>query len=117
MRLKLATSYLLTKLCKTFEHRPVVNEVVVSARAKRDLTDIYTFISNDSPQAAGGVIDRLVSIFRQLADGELNGPEVMFENGRRARRWPFPPYRIYYRRTRNRTVILRVYHGARWPIE
>jgi plasmid stabilization system protein ParE len=40
-----------------------VNEVVVSARAKKDLTDIYNFIANDSPRAAGRVIDHLVSVF------------------------------------------------------
>ena len=94
-----------------------MNEVVVSARAKKDLTGIYNFIADDSPRAAGRVMDRLVSVFHQLAAGELHGPEVSFEDGRRARRWPVPPYRIYYRRTRSRTTILRVYHGARRPIE
>jgi plasmid stabilization system protein ParE len=94
-----------------------VNEVVVSARAKKDLTDIYNFIANDSPRAAGRVIDHLVSVFGQLAAGEIKGPEVHFKDGRRAQWWPVRPYRIYYRRSARRTVILRVYHGARRPIE
>ena len=94
-----------------------MNEVVVSARAKKDLSDIYNFIADDSPRAAGRIIDRLVSVFRQLAEGELSGLEVTLPDGRRARRWPVRPYLIYYRRTGNRTTILRVYHGACRPIE
>ena len=94
-----------------------MNEVIVSPRARRDLDDAYAFVAQDSPQAADRVLDDLVSIFRQLAAGDLSGPEVTFRNGRRAHRWSKRLYRIYYRRTRNRTTILRVYHGARRPIE
>jgi plasmid stabilization system protein ParE len=49
--------------------------------------------------------------------GQFSGPQVIFRGGRQAQRWSKRPYRIYYRRTRNRTTILRVYHQARRPIE
>jgi toxin ParE1/3/4 len=94
-----------------------MNDVVVSPRARRDLAEMHAFIAADNPQAADRVLDDLVSIFRQLAVGQLSGPQVIFRGGRQAQRWSKRPYRIYYRRTRNRTTILRVYHQARRPIE
>ena len=94
-----------------------MNEVVVSRRAARDLNEAHDFIARDNPRAARQVLDDLVSSFRQLAAGELAGPEVTFRNGGRARRWSKLSYLIYYQRTRSRTTILRVYHGSRRPIE
>jgi len=73
-----------------------VNDVIVSPRARRDLDEAYACIAADNPQAADRVLDDLVRIFRQLAAGELNGREVTFRNGQRARRWSMPPYLIYY---------------------
>lgn len=91
--------------------------VIITADAEEDLADIHTFIAPGSPTVAEQVLDRLVATFQLLADGALRGPEVRFKNGQRVRRWSVPPYRIYYRRTTTQTVIIRVYHQARRPIE
>jgi plasmid stabilization system protein ParE len=91
--------------------------LVFTRRALAELAEIQEFIAQDNPRAAAAELDRVDRAIQQLAAGELSGPEVTFRNGQRARRWPVPPYRIYYRRTRNRTTILRVYHGAQRPIE
>ena len=86
-------------------------------RALAELAEIQEFIAEDNPRAAVAELDRIDRVVLQIAAGELNGPEVTFRGGQRAQRWSVPPYRIYYRRTQDRTVILRVYHGARRPIE
>ena len=91
--------------------------LVLTSGARADLDEILRFIAQDSPRAAVAMMARIDGVIQQLVAGELQGPEVQFRNGRRAQRWPVPPYRIYYRRTRTRTTILRVYHGARQPIE
>jgi len=91
--------------------------VVLTKRAQRDLTEIYEFVGANSSAAAERVLARLVDIMQWLADGELSGPEVRPTDGRRVRRWSVPPYRVYYRRSTRRTVIVRVYHQARRPLE
>lgn len=91
--------------------------LIITVPAQRDLAQAYELISVDSPAAAERVLDRLVDLFEQLAAGELKGPEVRLRGGQVAHRWSSPPYRIYYRRTARRTVIMRVHHQARRPIE
>ena len=76
-----------------------------------------TYISRDSVDAADRMFDRLYTAFHRLANGELQGPMVRLRDGRTAQRWPVSPYRIYYRRAVGQILILRVYHGARRPIE
>jgi len=92
-------------------------QLVLTRRALGDLAEIQRYIALDSPHAAAAVLDRLDGVIQQLLTGELQGPELRFANGRRARRWSVPPYRIYYRRSTDQTVIVRVYHQARRPIE
>src|SRR5438093_1314567 len=90
---------------------------VLTRAARHDLTDIYEFVAADNPVAAEQVITRLFDIMEQLAVGELKGPEIRLADGRRVRRWTVPPYRVYYRRSSRRTVIVRVYHQARRSLE
>jgi toxin ParE1/3/4 len=85
--------------------------------AQHDLTEIHEFIAADNPSAARRIIEHLFAVIGQLDNGELKGPEVRLSDGRRVRRWSVPPYRIYYRRSTRRTVIVRVFHQARRPLE
>ena len=91
--------------------------LVITRRARVDLDDILRFIAQDNPRAAAAELARIHRAIERLVAGEVSGPEVRFRNGQRMRRWPVPPYRIYYWRTRNQTTILRVYYGSRRPIE
>jgi plasmid stabilization system protein ParE len=90
---------------------------VLTRIAQRDLAEIYDFVAAESPARAERLVARLVDVIRQVANGELKGPEVRLGDGRRVRRWSAPPYRIYYRRSPRRTVIVRIYHQARRPLE
>jgi plasmid stabilization system protein ParE len=92
-------------------------ELVLTRDARADLTEIQRYIAQDSVRAAAAEIARLDGVIQQLLNGELQGRTVQLRSGRRAQRWTASPYLIYYRRTANRTVILRVYHGSRQPIE
>lgn len=89
----------------------------VTREARADLEEILRYVGQGSPRAAAAVLARIDDAIQRLVTGELQGPEAQLLDGRRARSWPGLPYRIYYRRTRNRTTILRGYHGARRPLE
>lgn len=91
--------------------------VVLAPAARRDLAEIYEFVAADNVGAAERVILQLFLVVRQLGDGELKGPEVRLTDGRHVRRWSVPSYRVYYRKTSRRTVIVRVYHQARRSLE
>lgn len=91
--------------------------LVLTRPALADLAEIQRFIAQDSPSAALAFMDRLDSAIQRITRGELQGPAVRLKSGRPAQGWPVPPYRIYYQRTANRTLILRVYHQARRSIE
>ena len=90
---------------------------IIAPEAARDLTEIYGYIALDNPGAADRVVDRLYTIFQQLADGDLQGAEVRLRSGGRAQGWSSRPYKIYYRQVAAQTYILRGYHQARLPIE
>jgi plasmid stabilization system protein ParE len=91
--------------------------LVLTRPALADLAEIQRFIAQDSVRAAEAFMARLDETIQKIHAGELNGRETRLGSGRRAHGWPVPPYRIYYRRTANQTLILRVYHQARRPIE
>jgi toxin ParE1/3/4 len=91
--------------------------LVIGPEAEVDLAEIYEYIAADRPRAAERMLDQLRAVMQRLADGEFNGPAARLPDGRRVHGWPVPPYRIYYQRTIDQTVIVRGYHGARRPIE
>ena len=91
--------------------------VVYLPAAIRDYDEIRELTAARSRLAAERTIDRIERVILQLAAGELSGSEVILRDGRRAQSWAVPPYRVYYRRTDEQTVILRIHHQARRPIE
>ena len=90
---------------------------ILAPEALADLKEIQRYIAEDNPRAAVATLDRLDGIMQRLANGALQGPETRLLDGRRVQGWSMPPYRIYYRRAAEQTVILRVYHQARRPVE
>jgi plasmid stabilization system protein ParE len=81
-----------------------------------ELSATTAMIAEDSPRTAERLSARVFDIITRLADAELEGPEVVLRTGQRARSWPVPPFRIYYRRTPSELVVLRIYHHARQPL-
>jgi len=91
--------------------------LIISRQARADLAAIRRYIAQDNLAAAAAELDRLDSFIQRLTAGERQGSELRFRDGRRLHGWSAPPYRIYYERTASLTRIVRVYHGARRPIE
>lgn len=91
--------------------------LVLSRQARADLAAIRRYIAQDNPRAAAAMLARLDEVIQQIMRGELHGPESRLQDGRRVQSWPVASYRIYYERTAALTRIVRVYHGARRPIE
>ena len=60
--------------------------VRVTPAAQRDLLEIISYIASDNSVAAARVLDHILEIIQQVADGALSGPEVRLLDGRRTRR-------------------------------
>jgi plasmid stabilization system protein ParE len=91
--------------------------IVIAPRARQDIDDAYEYIARDSPDPADRWLGRIDQAVQLLAAGELKGPPVRLLGGGQAQRWSIPPFRLYYRRTHDQLVVLRIYHQARRPIE
>jgi hypothetical protein len=68
----------------------------------------------------GGALGLLVELeqrIQALARHDFEGPELRIASrDRPVRRWPVPPYWIYYDRAGGILRVLSVYHGARKPL-
>ena len=84
--------------------------------AHQDLLDAFEHGMHGDPAATGRLADRLFRIIERLAAGEFEGPEAILTTGEIVRSWPVRPFRIYYERTGNELLVVRVYHQARPPI-
>ena len=83
-----------------------------TARARRDLLDIWLDIASDNSTAADRVYDRLdarVRILERFPELGTARPEIAPE----ARVLVEPPYLILYRLHAKAVQIVRVVHGAR----
>jgi plasmid stabilization system protein ParE len=93
--------------------------IIITPRAGRDLEQIHTYIAQDSPGNADGMISRIlaaVELFEQFPHRtvvEHRGPKLRHP----VRSLPVPPYLIYFRVIDDQQVvrILHVRHGARRP--
>ena len=90
-----------------------------SQRATDDLSDLVRYIASDSPARAEAVGVRLVEFVERAAQFPLAGRMVPERREFAVREFIFPPYRIPYRVSadRSRIEILRVWHGARGRLE
>jgi toxin ParE1/3/4 len=84
----------------------------VSAEAEADLSDIWSYIAEDSPTAAQGVISQIVGEFATLAAFPQMGRR-RDELAPALRSFPVKTYVIYYRPIEDGVEIIRVLHGAR----
>jgi toxin ParE1/3/4 len=79
----------------------------------RDLESLHAYIADDNPDAAAGMVDRIVS-----AIDELRRHPGLGRKGRVAgtRELIVAPYVVVYRSSPTAIEILAVIHGARrWP--
>ena len=89
-----------------------MSQIRISPRARSDLTEIWSYIADDSISNADAFIDKLHEAVKALA----SQPGV----GRRREElapgilsFPFGRYVIFYRTNRDTIEIVRILHGAR----
>jgi len=88
-----------------------------TSEALTDLVDALTYLVERNPDAARSLDDEIEQLLGRLAAGEFEGPISRLRSGSEVRTWSLPPFRIYYLRSSDELVVLRIYHQAREPIE
>jgi len=88
-----------------------------SARALRNIVEIFRYIAKDDPIAAGVVRDRIFTVADLVAEYPQLGHDTCVHGIRVAPVSPYP-YLVFFRHVRaERCVrILRVRHAARRPL-
>jgi toxin ParE1/3/4 len=89
-----------------------VSQIRISPRASADLTEIWSYIADDSAANADAFIDKLDETIQMLANQSGAGrrreelaPGILS--------FPFGRYVIFYRGNQDAIEIVRVLHGAR----
>ena len=87
-------------------------QIRISPRAIADLSEIWTYIADDSVPNADAFIDKLYDTIRILAKQSGSGRR-RDELAPRILSFPFGRYIIFYRANQDAIEIVRVLHGAR----
>ena len=88
------------------------NKIRRSPRVRLDLIDIWTYIAQDNPDAADGLLDRFEEVMGRLAERPLMGrkrPEL----GEALRSFPIRNYVIFYLPNDEGVEIIRILSGYR----
>ena len=89
-----------------------MSQIRIAPRATSDLTEIWSYIADDSTANADAFIDKLYETIQMLANQSRAGrrreelaPGILS--------FPFGRYIIFYRASQDAIEIIRVLHGAR----
>ena len=90
----------------------------LTRRAEADLASLVDFsLERFGADTARRYVDKLERSIEALERGDFDGPELLIgSRARPVRRWPVPPYWLYYDRAGAVLRVLRIYHGARQPL-
>jgi len=91
-------------------------KIRIAPKARRDLAARVAYIARENPLAARRVAERVFALIDDLAARRFEGVEQVLRTGEVVRSWPVPPLRVYYQRTKNELIVLRIYHQSRRPI-
>jgi plasmid stabilization system protein ParE len=91
-------------------------KIIWSPEALADMVAALDYLDLHNPPAAERLAEGVVLLVERLAAEPLDGPEHVLVTGQRVRGWPYPPFRIYYQRTREGLLVVRIYHQRRAPI-
>jgi plasmid stabilization system protein ParE len=90
--------------------------IIWSPEAVADVEAALDYLAAHNPPAAEKLARGIVALVERLAEDSIEGPEHVLVNGQRVRGWPYPPFRVYYQRTPDDLLVVRVYHQRREPI-
>jgi plasmid stabilization system protein ParE len=90
----------------------------LTKKAEADFEALVDFsVERFGAEAALRLISHLENRIEALARQDFEGPELIIASrARPVRRWPIPPYWLYYDRVGGILRVLRIYHGAREPL-
>ena len=90
----------------------------LTKKAEADLRSLLDVsLDRFGSEAALRSLHNLERHIESLAQHEYEGPESRIgSRARPVRRWPVPPYWLYYDRVGGVLRVLRIYHGARAPL-
>src|SRR5688572_14850325 len=83
-----------------------------SPTSRRDYGDIWSYVAERNPQAAGDLLRTFDATIQLLSDHPRGGP-ARPDLGARLRSFPVGEYIILYRPIRGGIELARVVHGAR----
>jgi toxin ParE1/3/4 len=89
-----------------------VSQIRISPRVTSDLTEIWSYIADDSVTNADAFIDKLYETIQLLAN-QLGSGRRREELAPGILSFPFARYIIFYRTSGHAIEIVRVLHGAR----
>lgn len=84
----------------------------ISASAKADLLDMWTWIAEDDPDAADGMLDRVQEVASKLSEWpEMGRAREELSEGLRS--FVVGSHVVFYRIAAERLELVRVLHGRR----
>lgn len=86
-----------------------------SIQSKQSLTNIYDFISEQSPQNAEMVVNTLIELGESLSNPRVEYSQDLIINDKRYRFIPKWSYKIIYKRTVKEVIILDVFNVNQNP--
>lgn len=87
--------------------------IIWSPIAERDINDIYTYIAHDSKKHAITFIYRLSTVINNLKDNPEIGRLIPKYKNMFLREKIWGKYRIIYKMSAEKIVIITIIHGAR----
>jgi plasmid stabilization system protein ParE len=91
-------------------------KIVWSPEAADDLETAVEYLAQDKSDSRGKAWAPHSRARRSPRDRTARRPKHVLKTGQTVRGWPFPPFRVYYQRTEDALLIVRVYHQKREPI-
>jgi plasmid stabilization system protein ParE len=90
--------------------------VIWSPQATDDFEAAVAYLAPRNPIAARKLASGVIELVERLANEPLDGAEVTLTTGETVRSWPYPPFRLNYRRVHDAFQVVRLYHQKRHPI-
>lgn len=88
-------------------------KIIWSEQATKDLNEIFTYISRDSPYFATLLANQIYEVVSNLIDFPNIGRKVPEFKNPSIREIIFKNYRIIYRINQNNIEIVTIFHGRR----
>jgi toxin ParE1/3/4 len=88
-------------------------KLIISPEAKADLDEIWDYIAEDNPEAAGRFLSLLLAECRLLTDSPYIGKERGDLGREGVRSLPFKNYIVLYQIEKDTVDILHIFHAKR----